>query len=467
VIVKKLLVLLFVIGAGLAGLAFWLSSPRARSVSENTFTFAAVEKGDMLESISATGVVKIEPDHMVVVGSAMPGTVVAVLGKVNQVVSEGALLVKLDDRRLRLKVEEAVNGVHTARAALARAEAALEQARALQKAAELAVKYQKDLEGKSGFRSDRDQAEAKLKAARAGVSEAEAGIRMANAKLKAVEASAREAQLALEMAQVTVPLVHRPGLASAANLGEEQEAASGGHVYLIVESKVQLGQQVGPGSEPLFVLARNLEQMQVHAQVAEGDIGKVRKGLVASFTVTAFSDENVEFRGKVKEIRPMPDNIKGAIYYDTVIEVDNQKDRDTGEWRLRPGMTAAVDIIRREHKNVWKMPSAALNFQMEEAYQSEAAKERLAQWRQRPDAGDWRPVWTWHADKGQPWPIFVRVGGVDKKGEPGLKDSGFNQVLEWEPGQEPRAGTHLHVITNAPPAQNPGFFDRPANIKVS
>src|SRR6202040_513524 len=109
----------------------------------------------------------------------------------------------------------------------------------------------------------------------------------------------------------------------------------------------------------------DLHRMDVHAQVAEGDIGRVKKGLVATFTVTAFSDENIDFHGRVKEIQPMPSNHKGAVYYDTVIDDPNQKDSETGEWRLRPGMTAAVDIVRREHKNVWKMPTAALNFQME------------------------------------------------------------------------------------------------------
>src|SRR5262249_23545410 len=165
---------------------------------------------------------------------------------------------------------------------------------------------------------------------------------------------------------------------------------------LIIDSRVKRGQLIGPPlSSSLFTLATDLKHVEVHAQVNESDIGAVRKGLEASFTVSAYSEEDLRFRGKVKEIRPMPANVQGAVYYDTVIEVANQKDPGTGEWRLRPGMTASVDIIRREHKKVWKVPSAALNLQLDPPYQSEAAQAHLEEWRQRKDHEEWRPVWTW------------------------------------------------------------------------
>jgi multidrug efflux pump subunit AcrA (membrane-fusion protein) len=238
--------------------------------------------------------------------------------------------------------------------------------------------------------------------------------------------------------------------------------------FVVIDRQVKIGQMIGPASPtPLFILAGDLENMEVHAQVAEGDIGRVKRGLTAIFSVSAFSDQDMEFRGTVKEIRPMPNNVKGAVFYDTVIQVKNQKDNETGEWRLRPGMTAAVDMIRRKHENVWKVPNAALNFQMEEAYQSEAAKARLAEWKVRTDYAEWRPVWVWDEGRRQVWPIFVRIAGL-KNGEPGLSDGEFNEILEWEPGREPAAGTPPpRVITKAPPARTPGFFDQPAGIKVS
>src|SRR5262249_4476253 len=88
--------------------------------------------------------------------------------------------------------------------------------------------------------------------------------------------------------------------------------------FLILERKVQEGQLVGPQSGPLFVLAGSLQAVEVHAQVAEGYINKVRRGLEVLFTVSTYADEEVEFRGVVKEIRPQATNLKGAVYYDTI-----------------------------------------------------------------------------------------------------------------------------------------------------
>ena len=191
----------------------------------------------------------------------------------------------------------------------------------------------------------------------------------------------------------------------------------------------------------------------------------MKKGLAAVFTLSGFGDEDIEFRGTVKEIRPLAVNVKGAVYYDAVVDVGNRKDPNTNEWRLRPGMTAAIDIIRREHKDVWKAPSAALNFQLDEAYQSEAARSRVAEWKERPDHNHWQTLWTWDAAQRKAMPLFVRTGGL-KNGEPGIKDSEGNEILEWdhEPAKDqppPR------LIITAPPPRAPGFFDQPANIKVS
>jgi hypothetical protein len=207
--------------------------------------------------------------------------------------------------------------------------------------------------------------------------------------------------------------------------------------------------------------------MEVHTQVAEGDIPRVRKGLLASFTVSAFGDDDAEFRGKVKEIRPMAGSNQGAVYYDTVVEVANRKEPVSGEWRLRPGMTASVDIVRREHRDVWKVPAAALNFHMEEAYWTDAARQHIAHWRQRSDTADWHALWIWDSDKRRPTPLFVRLGGADKNGEPGLRDGDFIEILEWEPGREPATSAAPRIIIDAPPAHAPGFFDQPMNIKVS
>lgn len=431
---KKLLVVLVVVGAISAGVCYWRFVPRAHTLTEQQLTFLSLEQVTMRDIVSATGL--LEPRDTIVVSSEMPGAVQLVLGKINQIAQEGAVLVQLDERRLQLKKEEADNGVRTAKAMLVQAEATRD-------AAEIAFKYQLELASKGGFRSEREQAEAQFKGALAGVLAAQAKVALATTAVK-------EAQLALDMAQIKVP--------SVTTAGPKRE-------YLILDCKVHDGQMVGPQSGPLFILAGGLERMEVHAQVAEGDINKVKPGQTAVFAVTTYADEEAEYRGVVKEIRPQATNIKGAVYYDTVIEVVNRRDPQSGEWQLRPGMNVSVDILRRERQNVWRVPVAALNFQLEEAYQSEAARARVAEWQKRPDGKNWHTLWTWDATKASAWPAFVRVNGL-KNGEPGLKDEQGIEVLEWEPGQEP-SHTPPCVIIAAPPAHRPGFFDKPANIKVS
>jgi HlyD family secretion protein len=424
-------------GAALAGIFVWLYFARGVSLTEKSLAFAKIQYGTMVDAVSATGVV--EPRDVVVVSTELPGLVKLLLARVNDTVEEGMVLAALDDAQIQLKVEEADNAVRTAEAALAQAEAARD-------ASEIGLKTQIDLESKGGFRSERDQAEAQARAARAGVKAAEARVRVAQTGLK-------EARLALDQTQIKVP-------GSDASTGSRRE-------YLVLDRKVQVGQMVGPQGTPLFTLAGEMSRMEVHVQIAEGDINKVKKGLTAVFTLSGFGDDDLEFRGAVKEIRPLAVSVKGAVYYEAVIEVPNQKDANTGEWRLRPGMTASVDIIRHEHKNVWKVPSAALNFQLDEAYQTEAARARLAEWKKRADQGQWQALWVWDAALRKPAPLFVRIGGF-KNGVAGLKDSEGNEILEWEPGRAPAPNEPPpSVIIAAPPARAPGLFDQPANIKVS
>jgi multidrug efflux pump subunit AcrA (membrane-fusion protein) len=447
---KKVLFFTLVLALALVGVFAWMAWPRSTTLSEHTLTFAHVQRATLRDVVSATGLV--EPREIVYVSSEMPGTVIRLVARANDVVQEGTELGQLDDAKLLLRLDEAKNGIKLADAALSQARAALTQANATQEAARLNLKVQEDLANKGGFRSDRDQAEAQARAAGAGVEAARAGVAMAQAKVEAASTQVQDAQLAHKLTRIKVPEPLTPSA-----LRRE---------FLILERKVQEGQLVGPQSGPLFVLAGSLQAVEVHAQVAEGDVSKVYRDLPAAFSVTSYADEDVEFRGTVKEIRPLATNIKGAVYYATVIDVTNQKDPTTGEWRLRPGMTVSLDIIRREHKNVWRVPTAAMNFQLDDAYLTPAARSHLAEWKRRPDAGDWHALWTWKTEAQQPEPIMVRIGGVDKNGHPGLKDSEGNEVLEWEAGKEPSANPP-RVIIGAPPAQAPGFFDQPAPIKVS
>ena len=145
------------------------------------------------------------------------------------------------------------------------------------------------------------------------------------------------------------------------------------------------------------------------------------RGSPPSSRSAIINDDDIDFsEGTVKEIRPLATSIKGAVYYDAVITVQNRKDPTTQDWQLRPGMTASVDIVRYEHKNVWRVPTGAFNFTLEEAYQSESAKARVAEWKQRPDAKDWQTLWTWDLSTQRPQPLMVRLNPKKGRGR-GLK----------------------------------------------
>ena len=116
----------------------------------------------------------------------------------------------------------------------------------------------------------------------------------------AITASLSEAKLAHDLTHIKVP-----GITPISQGMPRRE-------FLILERKIQEGQMVGPQGGPLFTLAGSLDVVELHTQVAEGDINRVHKDLKAVFTVKDFHDDDTEFQGTVKEIRPLASTIKGA-----------------------------------------------------------------------------------------------------------------------------------------------------------
>jgi multidrug efflux pump subunit AcrA (membrane-fusion protein) len=452
--VKKWLWLLFVVALIGAGGYYWWGLTGVRPLQESAVTFAEVRKVTIRDTISATGVV--EPREIVLVSAELPGTIMRVNTRENtsiplsigDIVHEGDPLAYLDDRRIVLKVEEASTGIAAAKSGLKQAEAALAQAEASKDAADRYLDNQIKIHSTVRIRTEKDQAEAQVQAAAAGIRVAKAGIEVAKSKLEAAHTAKREADLARDLSRICVP-----GLATAKHR----------RAFVILDRKANVGQMVGPQSGPLFTLAASLDEVEVHAQVVESDVNKIAEGLKVYFKVNNFStDGESDFEGVVNSIRPLATNIRGAAYCDAVIKVKNRKESTTGNWLLRPGMTASLDIVRHEHANAWRVPAKALDFTLEEAYQSDAVKSKLADWKKRADAQDWRPLWVWDKTTQRPTPIFIRIGA--REGEIGLKDLDGNEVLEWESGREPTAP--LRVIIDAPKSRPPGFFDQPANVKI-
>jgi HlyD family secretion protein len=430
--VKKLLWLLVLVFC-LAGVAAWWANPTYRAMeSQEGYSFAPAEHGNLIESISASG--PISPRDYSPVGSELSGKVIKIFPN-----ADYARHVEKGDPLLELDHALADDKLAMAKVAVKLAKANEEAAIASRDAAEVAYKNWKDKFAKEiATTEDRDKADYQLKAATAMRA-------AARVKVEEAEEAVKQAQLGVDYSTVRAPI-------------------SG----TIIDRKVNNGQLIGPPvSAQLFVIVKDMKDMQVNAQIPESDIGKIRTGMEATFTVYSFSDLSAPFTGKVSQIRQMPNTAaqeKGAVFYTTVVEAENRRNpASTDLWMLLPGMTASVDIRLREHKNTWKAPAAAVSLQIDESFQDEAARKKLHEWQTRKDASDWKPVWIMKDKK--PYPIFIRLGGKNPQGETGIKDGQYQEILEWDPDPEltPRPDpnkpeTIPQLIIAAPPARKPGLF---------
>lgn len=456
---KKLLAALIVVGVLLTVMAYWISSPA--KIRDVAYEKRPVERGTLVETVSATG--GVAPRAIYVVSSPVPGQVIKIYDRAdaNQQILRDEPLLLLDPEQAKVKLEQAKAAVLAAQTDILRAEGQRD-------AAQIALDFQKDLLTKNvGQKTKVEESEYLLKAA-------EAAVAAAKAKLEMAKRARDEAKLGLDKCTVRAP-------------------ADG----VVLKREVYLGQMVGPQlPTPLFKMASDLSEMEVMAQVAEGDVSKVQRGQSVLFTVYPYADANIRFEGRVKRVDNLPNNIQGAVFYNTVIQVVNRREpptreswmrvggvlsstplsptaglpwmylRDESPWMLRPGLTATVDIVLRRHADVWKLPIEALSLQLDEHYQTAAAKKKLKQWQERSDADDWKHVWIQDPTRNdnKPWPMFVRINGVGANGESGIRDSQFIEVLEWDPelaGKlDARDGRSFpQVIISAPPATKPGLFD--------
>jgi HlyD family secretion protein len=235
-------------------------------------------------------------------------------------VRKGERIAKIDPALFQATVEQARANLVAAQGNLAKARA---QATDAQKQSDRAKAL---VERKLIAQADYDTAVANAEAARATV-EASAG-------------SVEQAKAALHQAQVNLAYT------------DIVSPTSG----VVISRNVDVGQTVAASLQApiLFVIAEDLAKMQVDTSVAEADVGRLRAGMAASFTVDAYPSE--VFRGAVRQIRNAPQTVQNVVTYDAVIDVDN------AELKLKPGMTANVTFVYAEKEDVLRIPNAALRF---------------------------------------------------------------------------------------------------------
>lgn len=279
------------------------------------------QQGGLFVTVTATG--ELKPVNEVDVGTEVSGTIETVAVNYNDRVKTGQIMAKLNTDKLKAQVMKYQAELESAQAKLLEAKASTVETRN-----ELSrLKHLRKVSGgKVPSQHDLDAAEAALKRALASEAAAKAQISESQATLKTY------------MTDLSKAIIRSP--------------IDG----IVLERKVEPGQTVAASLETpvLFTLAEDLKKMELQVDVDEADVGKVKRGQIATFSVDAYPDR--KFPTQVTEVRFAPETNEGVVTYKTLLSVDNS------DLSLRPGMTATADIIVKTVENALLIPNAALRF---------------------------------------------------------------------------------------------------------
>jgi HlyD family secretion protein len=352
-----------------------------RNGSEINYKTVAAERGDLMVIVTATG--NLQPTNEVDVGSEVSGTIASVAVDYNDLVKAGQVLARLDTTKLEAQANQSRAAVAFARANLQQAQASL--AEAGQELARL-VKVRLLSDGRMPSEQDLVAAETVVKRARASEAMIRANIAEAEARLQVDETNLDKAVIISPINGVVLVRSVEPGQTVAASLQ----------------------------APVLFTLAEDLTKMELHVGVDEADVGQVKEGQQATFTVDAYSDRT--FPAQITQVRYGAQSAAGVVTYLTVLNVDNS------DLSLRPGMTATADIVAKEVKDALLVPNAALRYvppQQEDKKGGRAGGSLLSKLFPRPsrdrpkkseEGGDRKKQWVWTLRDNEPVAIGVTTG---------------------------------------------------------
>ena len=283
-----------------------------------TYKTEQVTRGSLSEIVSATG--EVSAVVSVSVGSQISGAISKLYVDFNSKVQKGQILAEIDPRLFEVARARAVAGLFAADADVEKARVALVD----------------------GQRSEARLGElfAKGLLARAEVDTAVSAREGAAAALRAAEARVLQAR------------ADRDAAATNLSLCKIRSPIDG----IVISRSIDVGQTVAASLQTptLFLIANDLSRMQVLANVDEADVGKVKEGMVARFTVDAFPGD--VFEGRIREVRQAPTAIQNVVTYAAVVEAPNP------ERKLRQGMTASVTVVTNHRKNAIRVANAALRY---------------------------------------------------------------------------------------------------------
>jgi HlyD family secretion protein len=322
---KLILILTLVWGGGAVGLWYWNDTHAKKTV----YRTVAIDRGDLLASINATGT--IEPVEVVDVGAQVAGMIQS-FGEdarnpghpisFGSPVEEGTILARLDDALFRARVDQA-------RARVARGEAGVEQAQAKLRQTERELERNKNLRQRGPGMVSATEYDTSL----ANNEAAQAELDVAQSELTVTKANLEEASVNLSYTTIRSPVAG-----------------------VILDRRVNIGQTVVASLNvpSLFLIAKDLSRLEIWASVNESDIGAIHRGQDVSFTVSAFPQQS--FRGKVSQIRLNASMIQGVVTYTVVVDVDNSSHQ------LLPYLTARLQFEIQTRKDVLLVPNSALRW---------------------------------------------------------------------------------------------------------
>ena len=271
-----------------------------------------------MRAVTASG--SVNPVTTIQVGTYVSGAIQQLYCDYNTVVRKGQLCAKIDPRPYQIVVEQDRANLATARAQLGKDQTNLTYAKlTFDRTVDLRAQGIVSQDALDTAKNAYDQAMSQIELDRSGVDQHQAAL------------SAAEINLAYT--NITSPV-------------------SG----TVISRSVTMGQTVAASFQTptLFLIATDLTQMQVDANVSESDIGGIKDGNDATFTVEAFPKH--VFAGRVTQVRQAPQSVQNVVTYDVVISVPNP------DLLLKPGMTATIRVVVDRKGGVLRVPGAALRY---------------------------------------------------------------------------------------------------------
>ena len=366
--------ILSILVIGLAGaVLLWLGLGKPGAAQYRT---AVLQRGDLTVTVTATG--SVQPTNQVEISSELSGIIRTVAVDYNDRVEVGQVLAELDTDKLKAEVAHSRATLLARRASVQEAEA-----RVTEKQSE--YERIKRLQAKNfSSQADLDTARAAYETALAGLASARAEVDVARANLDVNETNLKKACICSPIDGIVLSRDVEPGQTVASSLQ----------------------------APVLFRLAEDLAEMTLEVDIDEADMGKVREGQQAVFTVEAFPERDMP--ATITELRFAPETVEGVVTYKAVLAIDNS------ELLLRPGMTATAEITVQQLRDVLLVPNAALRFVPpagENEPESGSMLRKLFPHRpqrvSRPSAGSRGERQLWLLRDGAPVDVAVSTGASD------------------------------------------------------